>query len=284
MIKNVGIVINNSKAKAQAFAETLKEALTQLKVGFWVDYCSGNCSNLPKPDLIFVLGGDGTLLRAFNKFRDLDIPFLSINFGRIGFLSALEPEQALLMLPQIIQGSYTTEEKLIISVSVHSEHNGKVMNDFALNEAVIRSTVLKLTKQRISINDNFVCEMQGDGLICATPTGSFAYSLSAGGSIIDTNLSAFSITPICSHSPSIRPLIISAEREIRIKCADLQSYSELFVDGRQLTRLFHNDLVIINKAPCTIKLVKFAKDDFFTSIYKKINCKNANVIPLQKVF
>jgi len=273
-LKKIGIFLHNQKVQAQVFSKFIAKQFQKENIEVWFEF-EPSC-NPENTDLILVLGGDGTVLRAFWEFGKLEIPFLCINFGNIGFLSAIEPDDFVKYLPAILDKKYHIEERSVIQVSLIRKGRDEVLHAYALNDVVIRSVLPKISRQLLSIDGKIVTEYEGDGVICATSTGSTAYSLSAGGPIIAPQVEAIVITPICSRISSLSPIVLSTKHKVEIIIdRDLHKSSVLTVDGRQNTYLFNKDVIKIEKAPLKAKLVQLNKDRYFNLLQARLGINKA---------
>jgi len=271
VLKEIGIYINNKKTQAQIFGEFLIKQLSKEKVKVW--FGRNIPCNLENTDLIIIIGGDGTLLKAFSQFGKNEIPFLCINFGNTGFLSAIEPNQFLEYLPTILNEKYYVEERAVMQISLR-RNTGEVLSYYALNDMVIRSIQLKTCRQLLKVDGNIFTEYEGDGVVCATSTGSTAYSLSAGGAIIDPQLQAITITPICSKINSLQSIVLSFNHTVEIICDDNFNLCSLMgVDGKETANLCSKDVVRIDRASIKAKLVQLEKDRYFNRIQYRLGIK-----------
>jgi len=222
-------------------------------------------------DIFIVLGGDGTILKAAAKASVYKVPVIGINLGRIGFMSEIESDE-LYLLENLFTGDFEIKNRMMLNVEVIKENGGITHAGMALNDAVVTyGTIAKL------IEIDFVCDgvkitnYRADGVIVATPTGSTAYSMSAGGPIIDPNIECFCVTPICPHSLMNRPLIFSPGSVLEIINKNINSEVYLTIDGQINIKLDENDRVKIRKSGFTTRLVKIKKHGFFDVVRAKIS-------------
>lgn len=267
-MKKIGIMTNNYRIDAKHFSEFISNRLRQENIEVWFE--QDLAYDPANTDLLVVLGGDGTLLKAFHKFGKMGIPYLCINFGNIGFLSTIEPDEFLQYLPLIVEEKYLIAERIAIYVSLLRGGQNEVFCDYAFNDVVVKSVIPKISRQTLRINGTFFSQYEGDGIICATATGSTAYSLSAGGAIVDPALDALTITPICSRANLMNSMVISTDHILEILCSDLYPCSILAVDGSQHISLFNNDLIKIQKASLKIKLIQFDQNRYFNLLQSKL--------------
>ncbi len=207
----------------------------------------------PPVDLVFVLGGDGTLLRSARFFAGAGTPIMGINLGTVGFLSSVEPDDLWLCVDAVMRREYELDTRIMIDAAVTRDdqvlYQGTALNDIALRSHAPHTTLIELR-----IDDKPHATYRGDGIICATPTGSTSYSFSAGGPIIDTGLEALVITPICPHLSSAKPLVVSASSRLALEL-DTDYSTDLVVDGLEELHLSKGDLVKIERSSLVTNLV-----------------------------
>ena len=221
-------------------------------------------------DLAIVIGGDGAMLEAARRATPAGIAILGINMGRVGYMTELEMTE-LDLLDKIFSGEYYFDERAMLRVEIRSAKGQSRFSAYALNEAVIaKGATARIIDLELSDNGKLVSDYRADGLVVATPTGSTAYSLSAGGPIVDPKLSCFCVTPICPHSLVARPLIFpdSAVLEVKNICVR-DKVLHLTVDGKATFDLFYNDTVVITKSSVKTKLLRIKNDDFYSKIRMK---------------
>ena len=221
-------------------------------------------------DLVIAIGGDGVMLEAARRATPTGTPILGINMGRVGYMTELEMTE-LDLLDKIFEGEYHLDQRAMLRVEIKANRGQSRFSAYALNEAVIaKGATARIIDLELSDNGTLVSEYRADGLVVATPTGSTAYSLSAGGPIIDPKLSCFCVTPICPHSLVARPLIFpdSAVLEVKNICAR-ERVLHLTVDGKATFDLFFNDTVVITKSSVKTKLLRIKNDDFYSKIRMK---------------
>ncbi len=221
-------------------------------------------------DIVIVIGGDGVVLEAARRATPSGMPILGINMGRVGYMTELEMTE-LDLLSKIFSGEYHIDERAMLRVEIKSSKGQGKFFAYALNEAVIaKGATARIIDLELSDNGRLVSEYRADGLVVATPTGSTAYSLSAGGPIVDPKLSCFCVTPICPHSLVARPLVFpdTAVLEVKNTCVR-EKLLHLTVDGKATFDLFFGDTVIITKALVGVKLLRIKNDDFYSKIRMK---------------
>ncbi len=220
-------------------------------------------------DLIIVLGGDGTLLKIAQKAALHHIPILGINFGHLGFLSELEKED-LQILERMLHGKYHIEERMMLKCTVVT--NGKETVCYGLNDIVIsRGALPRMIHFNIQIEDQHVEEYTADGLIIATPTGSTAYSLSAGGPIVSPDNDLLVATPICPHSIKSRSLIINSNSKVTVNLdPEYNATAFISVDGRENIVASAADSIVIEKAVYNTRLLRVTDKNFYSILKQKL--------------
>jgi len=221
-------------------------------------------------DAIIALGGDGTMLNASRLAFRKNKPIMCINFGTLGYMSGLENSE-LDMLSKLRDGFYT-EKRMLVDIKVLRDGN-IVAESTALNEAVIsRQSDGEIAKIELICDGASVCAYRADGVIFATPTGSSAYAMSAGGPIIDTKLDAFCVCPICPHTLGARAMVFSPNSRLEaVNNNSNESRNLLISDGRRVCLLDYGDRVIISKSDRTLELIKLKKDAFYETLYNKMS-------------
>ena len=221
-------------------------------------------------ELIIVLGGDGFMLEAARRAAPMGISILGINMGRVGYMTELEIDE-IELIDRVFDGNFRIDERAMLKVEIISS-NGQIKSSaYALNDAVIANgAAARIVDLELSDKGELVNAYRADGLVIATPTGSTAYSLSAGGPIIDPKLSCFCVTPICPHSMCARPLVFpdTATLEVKNVCVR-EKLLHLTVDGRATFDLFLGDTVVVTKSEMTAKLLRVKGEDFYSKIRER---------------
>ncbi len=220
--------------------------------------------------LIIAIGGDGVMLESARHAAPKGVPILGINMGRIGYMTELEMNE-LDLLEKIFCGDYYLDERAMLKIEIISSKGQSKGTYLALNEAVVANgNAARIIDLELSDNSRLVSTYRADGLVVATPTGSTAYSLSAGGPIIDPKLSCFCVTPICPHSLVVRPLIFPDTAVLGVKniCVR-EKLLHLTIDGKTTFDLFYGDKICITKAETKAKLLRIKNDDFYYKIRMK---------------
>ena len=220
-------------------------------------------------DLALVIGGDGSILRANYFAAPLGVPILGINMGRLGFLSELEPDETGL-LAKLIEGQYSIETRMMLSVSIRRAgqcvYQAQALNDVCVN----RAAGSKILSMDILADEQFLARFRADGVIISTPTGSTAYSLSAGGPIIEPTLENMTITPICAHGLYAKSFVLAPQRHIRLVLTDSHG-AALSPDGRAGFSIEAGDEIQIAQSPYTTRLVRIKGKNVFEIIRDKLN-------------
>ncbi len=228
-------------------------------------------------ECVIVIGGDGTIINAAHDLLYTDIPILGINLGTLGFLAEIELHSIKDAMLDLIHGEYVVEERMMFETSYQSlpKTEKDTESYYALNDVVIaRSGFSRIIGVGIYVNNSWVQDYRGDGVIISTPTGSTGYSLSAGGPIVTPESKAIIITPICPHSFNGRSIVVSGEDtvEIRIRESKKTQEEEVIVtfDGDKAFNLAANDKIVIKKSNLTTKLIRFQRQSFFDLLRTKL--------------
>ena len=220
-------------------------------------------------DLMITIGGDGTLLRSITYVRDLGIPIMGINTGRLGFLATLKQEMLNSELNKILFGEYDIKERSLLEVSVNNNTNFSDFN-YALNEVSVgRKNTTSMIEIKTVLDGEYLNTYWADGLIISTPTGSTGYSLSCGGPIMSPSSQTFSITPIAPHNLNARPLIISDETIIELSVKGREESHLLSLDSKIIS-LENNTVIKIKKASFKIKLASLQNNSFYKTLRNKL--------------
>jgi NAD+ kinase len=222
------------------------------------------------PDLIIVVGGDGTLLKTARLFAGRNIPLLGINTGMLGFLTEFSPDEAFKYLESIIDGNYKITERAMLDITFNEKNSGITRKTF-LNDAVIsRGTISHLITIHLEIDGSHLSSFSGDGIIIATATGSTGYSLSAGGPIITPTIkNAYIIIPICPHTLTVRPLIIPSTSVLKVKTVSKFDNLLLSIDGQETTEIYSNDEILFSGTDKNIHLIAHPEHNFYDILRQK---------------
>ena len=221
-------------------------------------------------DLFISIGGDGTILRAITFIKNLGIPIIGNNTGRLGFLATIPVNDIEIAIQNIINGKYRISERSLLIIETSVENKDIDSMNFALNEiAVSRKNTTSMITVETFLDGEYLTSYWSDGLIVSTPTGSTGYSLSCGGPVITPETNSFVITPIAPHNLSARPLIIPDATEIQLKVTGREESHLVSLDSRIAT-LENGTIIKIKKAPFTIKMVDLLNESFLTTLRKKL--------------
>jgi|TARA_B110000483_G_scaffold128306_1_gene153886 NAD+ kinase len=224
---------------------------------------------LEKLDFMLVLGGDGTFLSLARVKESCHIPILGIHLGDLGFLAQVTLQGLFHRLDQVAKGDFIIEKRILIKS--HIQKDNKIINHLALNDFVISNAEsYRMLNATVFINEHFVGNYRADGIVVATPTGSTAYSLSAGGPIVTPQVDAIIITPIAAHTLTSRPLVVSGNDKIMIEFSNNNQPVLFTSDGQIHENLDVNNKVKIAKADYQIKLISFTDNDYFKNLKEKM--------------
>ena len=233
-------------------------------------------SNITKDcDIVITVGGDGTIIHMARYCMEYDKPLLGINFGRVGFVATMEKDE-LKNLSQLIDGNYTCENRMMLKITVNVNEKQRIF--YAINDAVIaRGTLSGMMDLSVSANRQKICDYRADGIIFATPTGSTAYSLSAGGPVISPDMECILLTPICPYSLFSRSVIFQKDDVITVSNiinpdkdgSEIESF--LTVDGQQYIPLRNDAKVIIEKCEKPFKMIYINRKNFYAVLNDKLN-------------
>lgn len=229
---------------------------------------------LRRTDMAMVAGGDGTVLRAVRALHDYDMPFWAVNFGHLGYLTECEPREADASLEAILNGRYRVEEHHLLAGSLHAAEGN--MPFIGLNEAVIhRGAFARSLRMELSVDGMSILRFKGDGLLVATPTGSTAYNLSAGGPMLLPTSDQLVITPICPHTVMCAPIVVPSRQQISIRVSmgaadESGALPQLMIDGCHRMQLHEGDMVSCTGAPCHVDFVRTREMAFYRRLQSKM--------------
>ena len=219
-------------------------------------------------DILFSIGGDGTMLSTIRRLGKNSIPVMGIHIGGLGFLSECTQKNYLTGINHVLSHKYNVSTRMILEVCINQD---KEETYFGLNDIVIdHGNTSRLLKTQINVGDEFLNTYESDGIIFSTPTGSTAYSLSAGGPIVMPGLNVITVTPICPHSLSARPIALSAELEIEARFFEEQSSISITVDGQVSIPVDYATRIIIKKSDYSAKLIRLPNNSYFQTLRKKM--------------
>lgn len=259
----------NKKYKIDFFLEKQfeKELVKDFKLQFNYNVFSKHKDLDNSFDLMITIGGDGTLLRSISFVRDLEIPIIGINTGRLGFLATLNQDLLKPKLEKIIKGEYKIEERTLLEVKIDEEKDDFLI---ALNEiSVGRKNTTSMIKIKTNLDGEFLNSYWADGLIVSTPTGSTGYSLSCGGPIMSPQSQTLALTPIAPHNLNARPIIIADNTEIELSVSGREDFHLLSLDSRIIS-LKNEKSIIIKKANFKIMIAHLFEDNFYKTLRNKL--------------
>lgn len=221
-------------------------------------------------DFLVSVGGDGTILRSIIFVKDLNIPIVGVNTGRLGFLATIPVNEIENAIQNILDGKYKISERSLLAVETTPENTDITSLNFALNEITVsRKNTTSMITVETYLNEEYLTSYWSDGLIVSTPTGSTGYSLSCGGPVITPDTNSFVLTPIAPHNLSARPLVIPDTTEIQLKVNGREENHLISLDSRIAT-LDNGTLIKIKKAPFKIKMIDLLNESFLDTLRKKL--------------
>lgn len=280
-MKSFVITVNAEKEGVLALAQMVKDRLESC--GCTVEML-GDCAAFlqesenglsmcwtSSAECLLVLGGDGTILNGARLAAPFGLPLLGINLGQVGFLTEVDVPEITEALDALLAGTYFVEERMMLEASVY-RGTERVASFIGLNDAVIsKGAFARLISLETYINEEYVNTYRADGLIVAVPTGSTAYSLSAGGPLVAPGLDLLLITPICPHTLSSRPVVIGPEHSVRVSLPSVHGEAALTIDGQRGFSLRQNDVVVVRRCQHRARLIKLKKSSFFGLLRQKLN-------------
>jgi NAD+ kinase len=279
-VRRVGLLLKRAKPEAVEIAASLAD---WLRARDHEPFIIGNHNESPhgarvideaelqdQIDLLIVLGGDGTLLHGAALVADRKVPILGINLGHLGFLTSCSPADATTAVERALAGELPLEERLRLRCDV-VRSNGDRVTRYACNDAVLSQGALaRLIELDAFLDDTLINRYRADGLIVATPTGSTAYTLAAGGPIVAPSVQAFVVTPICAHALSNRTVVVPATSRVMLRLASPAAHILLTIDGQWGTSLGDGDRVEISAAPQPLRLFR-SPQSYFDVLREKMN-------------
>ena len=277
-LKKIGLVVK-SDARAKKKADELERWLRSRKIEIVRIKTMPPGKNEAARDLpsapsdlscIFVLGGDGTFLSAVRWIGDQDIPILGIKFGEVGFLAEIAEESLYATAEKVLKGDFSLKRRMRLSVKV-SRRNETLAQETVLNDVVInRGALARLAHIETYIDDHYLTTYRADGLIVATPTGSTAYSLAAGGPVIHPAVPGIILTPICPFTLTNRPLMVPESANIKIRLAKGSSDIILTFDGQKGLEINERDEIVVQKGPHPVHLITLPDRQYFDILKNKL--------------
>lgn len=288
-IRRVGLIANTEKAAGNALAAQAASLIARSGRTVLADAATADAAGLTaqvrpdatavarESDLLVVCGGDGTMLRVARAISGLRTPMLGINAGALGFLTAISGDEISSTLDQIWSGGYSVESRALLSVSGGAK--GVPIRQEALNDIVIsRGPVSRLIELDVMVDAELLTRYRCDGLIVSTPTGSTAYSLAAGGAIVNPDADVMTLTPICPHTLSNRSVIVSLRSVVQVRVASARLETMLSADGQVQHHLGPGDEVCIRRSRRVVRLVSLHNHSFFDTLRRKLRWSGSSVL------
>lgn len=278
-MKRIGLVANLEKPRALLLAKKLlrrlkgRTVLLEEELGGQLRV-TRNVHSLTelarKVDLIIVLGGDGTVLRVVRHIHPAETKLLPINLGRLGFLTSLSPKDMNGALGPILRGKFEVSRRKTLEVEIRRAGNRRIRH-VVLNDVVIsRKAFSRAAEMDLRVNGEFLNSYFGDGMIISTPTGSTAYSLSAGGPIIAPGSDVFAVTPICPHTLSNRSVVVNDRSVVELRPMSAPEGLVVTIDGQVLVELQRKDVILVRRSNYQVKLVTLPAHSYFDILRRKL--------------
>lgn len=276
-MKKIGININSSKDKDEKILNTalsvIEDTFDRPEIKVFKDAQGLNGDSNKDLDMVVSFGGDGTILRTAREVCSYNIPILGVNIGNLGFLTEVECSEFKLAAKTIYEGNYTIEDRMMVDCKINGRANNSEF--IALNDIVLsKGTLSRMVGYSIYIDNKFYTTFTADGVIISTPTGSTAYSLSAGGPLIYPNLNLISITPICPHSIGVRTLVLDGNSKVVVSVSKNNDSVFLTIDGQKSVEVNEDDNIAISSSEVKCKLIKLGNYNYFNILRKKITSKS----------
>jgi NAD+ kinase len=280
MIEKIGIIANIDKEKSSEYAILLRDWALKRRVQVFLEEGIarkiGEDAGLDRRnlaarvDLLVVFGGDGTLLRTVRFVSEFDIPIVGINLGEFGYLTEVNLNEMFSALEQIIKGDFQTEKRMMLDITIHLGGE-TIRHESILNDVVItRGNLSRILDLETTINGGYLTTFRADGIIVSTPTGSTAYSLSAGGPIVFPEEDSFIINPICPHTLTNRPIVIPDSAQIKVILWSKEEGATLTLDGQVSYTMRSGDNMIIKKSRYVTNLVSSPHRDYMEILRTKL--------------
>lgn len=279
MLKHITLVQNLSTDPKSVYANQVLEYLTHHGVHVsHLQVLGKDCPVVPaeasKPDLVIVLGGDGTFLRAARMFVRQGVPLVGVNTGALGFLTHIEADKIRFYLDLLIQGKYRLQPRMMLSIQNPTADNAREPEEtLALNDVVVKNAnPSQLCRLQLYVNDTLVAVYDSDGLILSTPSGTTAYTMAAGGPVISPEVDAISITPICPHSFSAKAVVVPFNKEFRVQSDPKNQDVVYALDGLECGVLKPGESLVVVRAGIPFQMVDFEHqdNDFYALLKRKL--------------
>lgn len=272
-----GIYTNLQKDEELLVTRRLAAALESRGVEYYFDarvakkMGSDRSCEYKKIDILFVLGGDGTMLAAAREYAVQGTKLLGLNLGRLGFLLDMDYSNMDQELDEILAGDYRVEERIMLEAELFKPDGAKIALAYALNEAVVsQKDIFRIINVDVKVNGQTVDQMRCDGVIVSTPTGSTGYSLSAGGPVVLPTLDVLLITPVCAHTLASGNIVISGNDVVTICAASDAGCAALTLDGQIFFEIKPGELVRVKKADFAAQFIRLKEHNFFTLLKEKL--------------
>ena len=268
-MEKIGIVVNQKKEGAPELCEKLKSWLAKRDIPVQDSLSSSLDEMIEHSTLLVCLGGDGTILSVVSRMQVRVVPILGVNFGKLGFLTEAKAEEIFEELNVYLSQKPAVEKRLMLSCTVKGKKPGQERRFIALNDVVIsREGLARILHLDVTISGEKFTSFRGDGLVIASPTGSTAYSLSAGGAVVHPKLEALLITPICPHALNLRALVIGADEKItiRIRTENPHEKALLTADGQEKIEIDDSYSVEVTRFHMPLSLVKSSKRSYLETL------------------
>lgn len=278
-MKTVALVAKRGKTEAQELARQIRERLADRTVLADRQLSEALGWTPPESDreisehaeLVIVLGGDGTLIHAARLLAGRPVPILGVNLGSLGFMTEIPQHDLFWMLDRVLGGQYRVDARMKLTCRLYRDGQ-LVVEDEVLNDVVINKGALaRIADHETFIDDEYVTTYKSDGIILATPTGSTAYALSAGGPIMHPSVEGMVLAPICSHALTQRPLVVPSERVIRITLKSEVADVYLTLDGQAGRTLQSGDIVEVRRSPNKVLLIRNPGMGYFAVLQQKLH-------------
>lgn len=280
-IKKVGIVSKPRKAEVREVVQPLLDWLRAHSIEAYIDKETGSIledhnrcltrNEMPSHvDLMVVLGGDGTLLAAARALNRKPVPLLAVNLGGLGFLTTVTRDELFPTLEGVLEGTYRSEKRVQIEGALIRADEA-IATFLALNDVVVnKGAIARILDFEVRVDGKLISTYKSDGLIVATPTGSTAYSLAAGGPIVAPTVAAFVVTPICAHTLTNRPLVLPDTATIELAVKAQREAAYLTVDGQMGLTARSEDIVRMKKADSSVEIIQSRTRDYFATLREKL--------------
>ena len=271
-MRKIGLIANPRHPESHKYTSGLSDWLLQRHYEVYSQSLSGQDGDTfaDKPDMVLAMGGDGTLLSAARITAPLGIPILGVNLGNLGFLTEVEAEHLYPSLEQVLEGRYVEDHRMMLQAEVL--RSGEIVSTICgLNDVVVhKGSISRLLEINFWVEKDFAASCKGDGIIIASPTGSTAYSLSAGGPVVHPSLEVMVQTWISPHTITVRPTVIPPDKYCMIELVNISSEVLLTVDGQTSLTLQEKDRIIIKKAPYKATFIRLSPLKFFSLLKTKL--------------